>query len=168
MAVGIPLGPYRLTRRLATGGMAEIFLARREGKEGFARDLVVKRILPHLAADPEFRRMFREEARLAALLSHPNIVHVYDFGSVDSPDGVFIECGHGSGDACQGGTPTCKDANTWQGCKWGKASEVDCFIQCTEIGIDGALFDFGDCQVQDGEAVCACCDEGDEGCEMGA
>lgn len=95
----------------------------------------------------------------------------YDFpyGCVDNPDeGVFIECGHGSGDACQGGTPTCKDANTWQGCKWGKASEVDCFIQCTEIGIDGALFDFGDCQVQDGEAVCACCDEGDEGCEMGA
>lgn len=84
---GVLLGPYRLTRRLATGGMAEIFLAQREGKEGFARELVVKRILPHLGADAEFRRMFRDEARLAALLSHPNVVHVYDFGSIDTEDG---------------------------------------------------------------------------------
>ncbi len=84
---GVLLGPYRLTRRLATGGMAEIFLAQREGKEGFARELVVKRILPHLGADAEFRSMFRDEARLAALLSHPNVVHVYDFGSVETDDG---------------------------------------------------------------------------------
>ena len=82
MAVGVPLGPYRLVRRLATGGMAEIFLARQEGKDGFSRDLVVKRILPHLAVDPDFRRMFQGEARLAAQLSHPNVVHVYDYGAV--------------------------------------------------------------------------------------
>src|SRR5882757_9523203 len=82
MAAGVPLGPYRLVRRLATGGMAEIFLARQEGKDGFSRDLVVKRILPHLAVDPEFKRMFQGEARLAAQLSHPNVVHVYDYGSV--------------------------------------------------------------------------------------
>ncbi len=82
MAAGVPLGPYRLVRRLATGGMAEIFLARQEGKDGFSRDLVVKRILPHLAADAEFKRMFQGEARLAAHLSHPNVVHVYDYGSV--------------------------------------------------------------------------------------
>ncbi len=63
--------------------MAEIFLARKEGPEGFARDLVVKRILPHLAADPEFSSMFLEEARIAARLTHPNVVHVYDFGEVD-------------------------------------------------------------------------------------
>ena len=87
MAVGIPLGPYRLVRRLAAGGMAEIFLARQEGKDGFRRDLVVKRILPHLAADPEFARMFREEARLAPRLSHPNVVHIYDFGSSPDEDG---------------------------------------------------------------------------------
>lgn len=91
MGVGVPLGPYRLVRRLATGGMAEIFLARQEGKDGFSRDLVVKRILPHLAADPEFRRMFQGEARLAARLSHPNVVHVYDYGSVveDTGDETF-------------------------------------------------------------------------------
>ncbi|MBN8609836.1 MAG: protein kinase, partial [Deltaproteobacteria bacterium] len=90
MAVGIPLGPYRLVRRLATGGMAEIFLARQEGPDGFARELVVKRILPHLAADPEFTRMFRDEAKLAALLSHPNVVHVYDFGAVPDDGGVTL------------------------------------------------------------------------------
>ncbi|UJR79477.1 serine/threonine-protein kinase [Sandaracinus amylolyticus] len=90
MAVGIPLGPYRLVRRMAAGGMAEIFLARQEGKDGFARDLVVKRILPHLAADPEFTRMFRDEARLAALLSHPNVVHVYDFGSEPDVEGEVL------------------------------------------------------------------------------
>ncbi|MBX7192545.1 MAG: PEGA domain-containing protein [Sandaracinaceae bacterium] len=90
MAVGIPLGPYRLVRRLATGGMAEIFLARQEGPDGFARELVVKRILPHLAADPEFTRMFRDEAKLAALLSHPNAVHVYDFGAVPDEGGVTL------------------------------------------------------------------------------
>ena len=83
MAAGIPLGPYVLVRRLATGGMAEIFLARREGPEGFARELVVKRILPHLAQDPAFTAMFLEEARIAAKLTHPNVVQVYDFGEVD-------------------------------------------------------------------------------------
>ncbi len=87
MAQGIPLGPYRLVRRLATGGMAEIFLARQDGKDGFSRDLVVKRILPHLAADGDFRRMFQGEARLAARLSHPNVVHVYDYGSVTESTG---------------------------------------------------------------------------------
>jgi len=90
MAVGVPLGPYRLVRRLATGGMAEIFLARQEGPDGFARELVVKRILPHLAADPEFTRMFRDEAKLAALLSHPNAVHVYDFGAVEDAGGTTL------------------------------------------------------------------------------
>ena len=83
MAAGIPLGPYVLVRRLATGGMAEIFLARREGPEGFARDLVVKRILPHLAEDESFIEMFLEEARIAARLTHPNVVQVYDFGEAD-------------------------------------------------------------------------------------
>jgi serine/threonine-protein kinase len=72
-----------LVRRLARGGMAEIFLARREGPEGFSRELVVKRILPHLGADPEFVAMFLDEARIAARLAHPNVVHVYDFGEAD-------------------------------------------------------------------------------------
>lgn len=93
----------------------------------------------------------------------------YDFsyGCFDTEQGVIIECGTGSGTPCQGNTATCLDSSTWQGCQWGKATEVDCFYLCTEIGYDGALYDYGDCQIQDGEAVCACCDIGDEGCEMG-
>src|SRR5262245_45214769 len=58
MAAGVPFGRYTLVRRLARGGMAEIFLALQEGPEGFSRRLVIKRILPHLAADKAFLRMF--------------------------------------------------------------------------------------------------------------
>lgn len=60
--------------------MAEVHLARATGFEGFEKLLVLKRILPHLAADAHFRQMFLAEARLAALLQHPNIVQVYDLG----------------------------------------------------------------------------------------
>lgn len=63
--------------------MAEIFLALQEGPEGFSRRLVIKRILPHLAADKAFLRMFLDEARIVAMLSHPHIVHLYDFGEVE-------------------------------------------------------------------------------------
>jgi hypothetical protein len=76
-------GRYRLDRRLATGGMAEIFLASQEGPGGFHRDLVIKRILPHLTGEPGFVDMFLDEAKLAARLSHPNIVPIFDFGEVD-------------------------------------------------------------------------------------
>lgn len=91
VAAGIPLGPYTLVRRLAKGGMAEIFLARKEGPEGFARDLVVKRILPHLSQDSEFTTMFRDEARVVAHLSHPNVVQVYDYGQVGGTAYLVME-----------------------------------------------------------------------------
>ena len=60
--------------------MAEVFLARAEGPGGFSKQLVVKRILPHLVSDPSFVAMFLGEARLAALLNHPNVVQTFDFG----------------------------------------------------------------------------------------
>jgi serine/threonine-protein kinase len=88
MADGVPFGNYRLQRRLARGGMAEVFLARLIGVEGFERRVAIKRILPHLSQSEEFRGMFLDEARLAAQLTHPNIVHIYDFGKVD--DYYFI------------------------------------------------------------------------------
>src|SRR5438067_12165066 len=88
MAEGVPFGSYRLQRRLARGGMAEVFLARLVGVEGFERRVAIKRILPHLSDSEEFRAMFLDEARLAAQLTHPNIVHIYDFGKVD--DYYFI------------------------------------------------------------------------------
>ncbi|RMG10588.1 MAG: PEGA domain-containing protein, partial [Deltaproteobacteria bacterium] len=74
------LGKYRLLKRLAMGGMAEILLARQKGAQGFEKLVVVKRILPHLAENPEFVTMFLDEARLAAQLNHPGIVQIFDLG----------------------------------------------------------------------------------------
>jgi eukaryotic-like serine/threonine-protein kinase len=74
------LGPYELIQRLATGGMAEVYLARRAGPHGFQKLVAVKRILPQLARDLDFVAMFVDEARMCARLAHPNIVQVFDFG----------------------------------------------------------------------------------------
>jgi serine/threonine-protein kinase len=73
-------GKYQLLRVLAQGGMAEVFLAKQVGPEGFEKVVVVKRVLPHLSRRPDFVEMFLDEARLNASLSHPNIVQVFDFG----------------------------------------------------------------------------------------
>jgi serine/threonine protein kinase len=63
--------------------MADVFKARIQGPAGFERTFVVKRILPHLSDDPSFTKMFIDEAKIAAKLSHPNIVQVFELGSVD-------------------------------------------------------------------------------------
>lgn len=78
-----PFGQYQLKRLIATGGMAEIFEARKQGAHGFTRRVAIKRILPALRMDPRFQEMFCEEARIQAGLAHPNIVEVLDFGQVD-------------------------------------------------------------------------------------
>src|SRR5271169_6663042 len=77
------LGPYELLRRIATGGMAEVYLARRAGPHGFQKSVAVKRILPQFARDADFVAMFVDEARVCARLGHPNIVQVFDFGEQD-------------------------------------------------------------------------------------
>lgn len=82
------MGKYQLIRKLATGGMAEVFLAKASGPLGFEKHLVVKRILPHLAEDPQFVEMFLSEAKLAARLNHANIVQIFDFGM--EGDSYFI------------------------------------------------------------------------------
>ncbi|MBX7078480.1 MAG: serine/threonine protein kinase [Nannocystaceae bacterium] len=74
------MGKYQLLRRLATGGMAELFLARAAAMHGFEKLVVLKRILPQHAESDDFIKMFLTEARLAATLHHPNIVQVYDIG----------------------------------------------------------------------------------------
>ena len=74
------LGKYDLLERLATGGMAELFLARSSAKHGFEKTVVLKRILPAFAEQEDFIRMFMAEAQLAASLHHPNITQVFDFG----------------------------------------------------------------------------------------
>ncbi len=88
-------GRYELLRKLATGGMGQIYLARQTGPSGFQKLLVVKRILPHLAEEPEFIQMFFDEARIAALLNHPNIAQIYDLGDVDGVHFIAMEYVHG-------------------------------------------------------------------------
>lgn len=78
-------GRYTLLRRLAVGGMAEIYLARQAAMAGFEKEVVIKRLRHELADDPRIVEMFLDEARIGALLNHPNIVHVYD---VDEHDGI--------------------------------------------------------------------------------
>lgn len=91
---GVPaqaFGKYRLLRKLAKGGMAEVHLAQADGPAGFSKTLVVKRILPHLAEDSSFVEMFLNEARLAALLNHPNIVQIFDLGEQDGSYYIAME-----------------------------------------------------------------------------
>jgi serine/threonine protein kinase len=80
MVVSETMGGYDLLRRLGSGGMAEVHLARANGIQGFQKLVVLKQILPHLSRDKHFVRMFIEEARVAALLDHPNVVQVFDLG----------------------------------------------------------------------------------------
>src|ERR1700722_14719853 len=82
-AVPLALGPYELIERVATGGMAEVYVARRAGPHGFQKIVALKRILPQLARDVDFTAMFVDEARVCARLGHPNIVQVFDFGEED-------------------------------------------------------------------------------------
>ncbi|MCG8419118.1 MAG: protein kinase [Proteobacteria bacterium] len=79
---------YDLVERIAVGGMAEVFLAKAYGPHGFEKTLAIKRILPELAASPEFEERFIDEANLAVKLTHTNIVQVFDFGRFG--DSLFI------------------------------------------------------------------------------
>lgn len=88
-------GQYQLLDRIAVGGMAEVFLARRFGAEGFEKRLVIKRILPDLARNPRFVAMFVHEAKLSVSLNHPNIVQVFDLGKVDGDPYMAMEYIHG-------------------------------------------------------------------------
>jgi serine/threonine protein kinase len=76
-------GKYELLGRLAAGGMAEIFRARYSAAKGISKSVVIKRILPHYAANKQFIQMFTNEARIVMGLSHGNIAQVFDFGEID-------------------------------------------------------------------------------------
>src|SRR5215471_13691815 len=82
MKDGIVFGRYLLLAPIGRGGMAEVWRAKLVGSNDFSRQVVVKRILPHLVTSPEFSRMFTAEAKLCARLNHPNIVQVFEFSSV--------------------------------------------------------------------------------------
>jgi serine/threonine protein kinase len=86
---------YTMVRPLATGGMAEIFLARQKALAGFEKDVVVKQLYQRYRADRRVVEMFLDEARIGAQLNHPNIVHVYDVGEHDGTPYIAMELIHG-------------------------------------------------------------------------
>jgi serine/threonine protein kinase len=85
------LGSYRVIRKLGAGGMAEVFLASQHMAADVERTVVIKAMLPHLADDDHFVRMFMREARVAALLSHPNIVHIHDVSVIEDRPCIIME-----------------------------------------------------------------------------
>ena len=83
--IAVPFGKYKLLKRLAVGGMAELFLATDSQTQGL---VAIKRILPYLSGEEEFVRMFLSEARIAAQLDHPNIVQVFELGKLE--ESIFL------------------------------------------------------------------------------
>ncbi len=88
MSAPLKLASFEILKRLGAGGMAEVFLAKKEGAEGTFKLLVLKRIHPAHSASRRFRAMFVEEAHLATRLNHPNIVQVYEF--IEDKDGLLL------------------------------------------------------------------------------
>ena len=82
---------YVLVEHIATGGMAEIYRANYSGIEGFAKELVIKRLRPEFAVRPAVVEMFLDEARVAATLTHNNVVHTYDLGTLDGEYYIAME-----------------------------------------------------------------------------
>jgi serine/threonine protein kinase len=84
-------GNYVIIEKIATAGMAEIFLAKRRGIEGFEKLVVIKKILSHLSSDKEFIDMFIDEAKIAAQLSHPNIIYIEELGKIGESYYIAME-----------------------------------------------------------------------------
>ncbi|MEO7330383.1 MAG: serine/threonine-protein kinase [Minicystis sp.] len=82
---------YRVIKRLASGGMAEVFVAESAGIEGFKKKVAIKRVLPQLSKKEQFIAMFLDEARLSAHLSHSNVVSVFDIGVGDGTYFIVME-----------------------------------------------------------------------------
>ncbi len=88
-------GPYQLLERVAVGGMAEVFRAKRTGVEGFEKVVAVKRILSHLSDNKEFVDMFIDEAKMVAGLAHPNVAQIFDLGKHEKNYWIAMEYVHG-------------------------------------------------------------------------
>lgn len=84
-------GDYEIIKRLRIGGMATLYLARRHGTAGFARLVALKMIHSHLAEQRTFIEMFVDEARICSQISHPNVVHVEEFGEIDGVHYLVME-----------------------------------------------------------------------------
>jgi serine/threonine protein kinase len=84
-------GNYFLLEKIAVGGMAELFKAQQRGVQGFQKIVAIKRILPHFSDNEDFVTMFIDEAKLAAQLTHPNIVQIFDLGKADNSYYIAME-----------------------------------------------------------------------------
>jgi len=84
-------GNYYLLEKIAVGGMAELFKAQQRGVQGFQKIVAIKRILPHFSDNEDFVTMFIDEAKLAAQLTHPNIVQIFDLGKAGSSYYIAME-----------------------------------------------------------------------------
>ncbi len=84
-------GKYQLLQKIAVGGMAELFRAKVTRDHGFEKLVAIKKILPHLTDEGNLVKAFIDEAKLAALLQHENIVQIYDFGSIDGEYFITME-----------------------------------------------------------------------------
>ena len=84
-------GKYLLLDRIAMGGMAELYLAKITGVQGFEKMIAIKKILPHLCSEESLVEAFIQEAKLAAFLQHQNIIQIYDFGSMDGSYFIAME-----------------------------------------------------------------------------
>ena len=93
--MGERIGKYELLSRIASGGMAEIHVARATSLPGVEKVVVIKRLLPQHQKQADFIEMFLDEARIAASLNHPNIVQMYDFGPADDSYFMAMEYLHG-------------------------------------------------------------------------
>ncbi len=102
-------GQYILLEKVGSGGMAELFKAKKLGIEGFERVLAIKRILPHLSSDEEFIDMFVAEAKLVARLSNKNIAQVFDFGKIS--ENYFIAMEYIRGKDLRGILKRCRENN---------------------------------------------------------
>ena len=87
----IPFGKYLLLDRIAVGGMAEVYLAKSFGIEGFEKLLAIKRILPTMAEDQDFIEMFIDEAKIAGQLTHANIVPIFELGKIGESHYIAME-----------------------------------------------------------------------------
>src|SRR5262245_7212528 len=90
-ARGERFGRYCLRVVLGQGGMGRLYVAEQTGMGGFSKIVALKRILPHLADNPQFKEMFLAEGRVAARLEHPNIVTAHELGEVDGTYFISME-----------------------------------------------------------------------------
>ncbi|HRE90528.1 MAG TPA: serine/threonine-protein kinase, partial [Myxococcota bacterium] len=96
LALPAPFGDYELLERIGTGGMAEIFRARKVGPSGFEKVMVIKRVLPELVQNRAFIDLLIAEARVTSLLNHPNIVQIHELGDVSGTYYIAMEFVDGS------------------------------------------------------------------------